>query len=125
MSLVDAEFRDGDFVVRNGDFVLVNDNAAIIQAVNLNLNTQIGFNQYAPLSGWDWMRWLGAPVGEREIKQIVVEVKLACESVADVISARVRYLGNTSEDEFAFEIEVETIYGTDLVAYTLGRLSNV
>lgn len=119
MSITTLAFSDGDFVVRQGGLVEITDNEAILQTIDLGLRLQVGFNQYFPAAGWDWMRWLGAPIDQGDAEQICSEVKALCEAQSDVRSADVTYLGLVDEQQ-AFSIEISTAYGSEQLAYILG-----
>lgn len=119
MTLIDVAFSDGDFVVRDGDFVLIRDNAAIIQAADLQLRLQLGLNQYFEDAGWDWMRWLHATVAPSDVDDIVAQIKLLLEGVSDVIRADV-VARPILDDELSFDIDITTSYGTETLLYTIG-----
>lgn len=125
-TLTDLLFVAGDFALTSsGDLSLTFDNEAIAQVANLNLALQIGFNQYTPSAGWDWMRYEKANLTQVDFDAICLEVKRMLEGLDFVISAECTYLGSdkiASQNEQIFDVSAQTIFGTLDVPFALGGL---
>lgn len=122
--VTDFRFENGDFVLEDlgggvFDIATVSDNEAVIQAMSLNLDLQVRFNQYFPDAGWDWMSRLHADLDQTAIDDMVKEIKDLLGSIDFTRSAEVTYLGEI-DGEAAFNILAETDFGTESIVYALG-----
>ena len=126
-TVTDLSFVNGDLElieVSPGvfDVATVSDNAAVVQAVALQLDLQRGVNQYFPSSGWDLMRWQGADLSQSDADELCADIRKMLLRIAYVTDAEVSYLGNTS-DEADVAISVTSRFGTESILYSLGGLS--
>lgn len=125
-TLIDLRFDPnlGDFVVTNGDIATIGDNAAMQQNVYLGLTLQVGFNQYAPDAGWNWMRYAKANLLPDDIKEISRQIKTLVEAMDFVVVADVTYVGfqpaGGAQAEHIFDVKTTTTFGTISVPAALG-----
>ena len=125
-SLVDLRFDPlvGDLVLSNGDLETVSDNEAIQQNAYLGLTLQIGFNQYYPDAGWNWMRFAKANLAPAEIQEIIRQIKVLVEEMDFVVAAVPTYLGfqpaGQSQFEHIFDVKITSTFGTISVPAALG-----
>ena len=126
-TVTDLSFLDGDLElveVSPGifDLATVSDNAAVVQAVVLQLDLQRGVNQYFPSAGWNLMNWQGADLAPSDADDLCSEVRAMLLGIAYVVDAEVSYLG-VQDDEADLSILVTSRFGTESILYSLGGLS--
>jgi len=125
-NLVDLMFDPStcDLVVENGDIKTVSDNEVVQQKAYLGITLQIGFNQYYPDDGWDWMKYSKATIGADDVKEIVAKIKSLCEEMDFVVSATPVYIGyqpvGSSQGEHIFDVKITSTFGTISVPAALG-----
>lgn len=114
----------GDLAVENGDLVHVTDNEAVRQDAQLAMVLQIGFAQYAPDEGWNWMRYHKASLDSEEIASLLAEVQDLLERIDFVVEAVVTYVGFqlsvSGLGEHIFDVQLRTTFGTISVPAALG-----
>lgn len=114
----------GDFPVVNGDFGTVSDNEAVKQDAQLSMALQIGFNQYAPDMGWNWMKYFKAELDADEISDLIQDVITLLERIDFVVEAVVTYVGyqtvTSGLGEHIFDTQLRTTFGTVSVPAALG-----
>lgn len=114
----------GDLPVVHGDFQVVADNEAVKQDAQLAMALQIGFNQYAPDEGWNWMRFFKAELDAVEIADLIQDVATLLERIDFVVEAVVTYVGyqtvTSGLGEHIFDAQLRTTFGTVSVPAALG-----
>ena len=133
-TFTDFAFQDGDLVpieIAPGvfDLATVSDNEALEQDCLLNLNLQIGFNQYFPDDGWDVLGTLKGDLTPDTITKIASQVKRVVERVDFVKAATCTFLGSnrvgSGQTELVFQITADTTLGPLVLPFVLGGGSNV
>ena len=105
------------------DLSIVSDSEAVNQDAALNLNLQVGFNQYSPDTGWDIFKHLNANLTQTDIDEICKQVSRLMERIDFVVSATCTYLGSSqvgSQYVQLFKVTATTTFGTIQVPYALG-----